>query len=567
MLSAACTRRLDRALEDIFRQAISENLSTASVTSEDIATALRQLCDKKLTACLRASTVALPQLPNETWGLIWQLLSLRDRVRVTHVSRTWRAIALGNSRLWSTLDLTSSLHRDDCECDECASAVGPHAKGHGYDVALARLSALLERSAGSPLTCSLKFIRDAAPTPPSSVTSISGILGPHAAALVSLTLVYRNDEWIKPFLVVIRDSSQLCHLELNAMRAPGPRSLISTIITIPILRLRHLNTGVGYIWDLNGSFFPALTRLEITFTAIDQVRAALHDCPMLQELRAHLELVELGPIRVYKEIASQCARLTRITLFQVPITWTREHVHAFAPDAATDVQLEYIASMRAPGSIPLHPAHVLDGPAEGTIVYSQLRGPIRFTANEFNRAVAIQLHDQTRCRKLSWSTTTGSMTVVDALWAAVDAASIVELIIPWELRGMVLGTIDSLPAVEHVIISPPSIKFQPPGVQSLGVHSSVWPAEVRATLPALSRVTISSGNFAYHGEAVSAHKMAKFIRSIMPERKLRVLTLRNVSIIGDKESIAALADQVITTKVPAVFTVPTLTSPPSISLF
>jgi len=51
--------------------------------------------------------------------MIWKTMSQDDRVRVTNVSRSWRTLAMHTPHLWSRIEIETTVHSEDCDCDIC----------------------------------------------------------------------------------------------------------------------------------------------------------------------------------------------------------------------------------------------------------------------------------------------------------------------------------------------------------------------------------------------------------------------------------------------------------------
>ena len=91
----------------------------------------------------RKPSATLPDLPAELWTTIWLLLPMRDRVRVSHVSKTWRDRAIAAASLWTEFEYS--------EVDSQGGNIPESDREKQLDV----FRTFLERSLSCPIALSL----------------------------------------------------------------------------------------------------------------------------------------------------------------------------------------------------------------------------------------------------------------------------------------------------------------------------------------------------------------------------------------------------------------------------
>ncbi|EJD44681.1 hypothetical protein AURDEDRAFT_166167 [Auricularia subglabra TFB-10046 SS5] len=121
-------------------------------------------------------------IPVEVLAMSFECLEFDDRLLVSGVNRYWRAVALGNPRLWSSFKVLGAPEH------------------HG------KLVAMLQRSGNSPLTISLRLTHDE-----------QVLLLPHVKRLKALTCEKRPGRRLRPF-----DAQQL---EVLTLLSPTARPI------------------------------------------------------------------------------------------------------------------------------------------------------------------------------------------------------------------------------------------------------------------------------------------------------------------------------------------------------
>ncbi|KZV78163.1 hypothetical protein EXIGLDRAFT_784221 [Exidia glandulosa HHB12029] len=157
------------------------------------------------------STTSQARLPVEIWLHIWEQLPLVDRVTVSHVCYHWRATTLCYPILWCSLDVFSTLHDDQCDCEKC-SLEDPIEVGES-NVAL--LGLLLPRSLDLPLKLSVRI----AGANVAFCQGVSTVLGAAYTRVVDLRIVQEYESGISCFLAQFNGFPALRRLVLLNQRA------------------------------------------------------------------------------------------------------------------------------------------------------------------------------------------------------------------------------------------------------------------------------------------------------------------------------------------------------------
>ncbi|EJD45007.1 hypothetical protein AURDEDRAFT_124879 [Auricularia subglabra TFB-10046 SS5] len=98
-------------LAQLVRQALGNPAACSSTALLANISSLRRCVENAISANITAHNVCASgfHLPDDVWSLVWEYLPLEDLLSASRVCRTWRAVALANSRLWAQL----SLHARD----------------------------------------------------------------------------------------------------------------------------------------------------------------------------------------------------------------------------------------------------------------------------------------------------------------------------------------------------------------------------------------------------------------------------------------------------------------------
>ncbi|EJD44978.1 hypothetical protein AURDEDRAFT_124862 [Auricularia subglabra TFB-10046 SS5] len=97
--------------------AISKAGGLASLDATDgvVANIARALVDR--------NSRAARHVPRELWLYVWQYLPFVDMVAAARVCRSWRTLARAAPELWTIVEIHSSLHHQDCDCEECEESL------------------------------------------------------------------------------------------------------------------------------------------------------------------------------------------------------------------------------------------------------------------------------------------------------------------------------------------------------------------------------------------------------------------------------------------------------------
>ncbi|KZV95158.1 hypothetical protein EXIGLDRAFT_485109 [Exidia glandulosa HHB12029] len=318
-MSARLDREFDELVKRVFsdaRDALGRPLSAARCTvlaeatelsfKRALATTLGRYNDKpKLSP---SSAPALRAygflLPDELWLMVWQELSMDDRISVSRVCGAWRTLALASPKLWSQLDFFTDRHSmDGCSCDTCIALRNGYSMScsQGHEVAAVGrtnvdiIRCLIPRSRRFPLSLSIVInasVSDAE-LDNSPFLTLATALRPHASRIVRIDIDESSDAVgsMAEFFAFFKELPALRALTLGE----EPRGYqFLTPIALPLLR--HLDIG-GSLLVLeepgmsteNGTplTFPSVSTLEYKIgheSSLDKLFSDLDRFPNLDTL-------------------------------------------------------------------------------------------------------------------------------------------------------------------------------------------------------------------------------------------------------------------------------------------
>lgn len=260
--------------------------------TEEIVSYVRLQCAYQIRTRNRALVRSECQLPVELWAVVFEQLSQRDRIVVSHVSHDWRETALASGSLWNSPRFISSAHASDCECQACRDAKALHpcrSCGRQRRVEpnpVDRVNAFLARSGASRLALRVAVYARAAPD---TITDFHDVVRPHAARLESLEFDTSEVEAIQSFLQALPEYPMLRSLTIGLVMNTRATWNCNTEISLPQLKTLTLR-GPMYC-DLPFNLHcPLVTSITAMFHHSTHIQALLTACPGVQDL-----LLEVGP--------------------------------------------------------------------------------------------------------------------------------------------------------------------------------------------------------------------------------------------------------------------------------
>lgn len=509
-------------------------LACSSVALADIAKIPCTSHDNEKIGAASAWVAKRPTLPDELWGHVWQSLTLYGRVQVSHVCRAWRAAALVNPSLWADLRLHLTRHPHDCECDTCGNT---EERPPSLELGLHRLSVLFDRSMHAPLTFSL----DVALARDGDVVladRMRDMLGAHSARLLCVTADCTNGDGAIALVSSLANVPRLRDLSLAYKRSGrrDRRFALSPSHFALMPKLTRLDVLYSLTWDQRTSSFPALTRLSISFSAVDHILHALRSCPRLCDLTARLTaLTDFGSAIMWDEIRTRCSSLSHLLILQPPKTFPVESLVSLAQAEAASITVDYTQNMHFPIHYDERAAH-----ANTMLIMRHLLGPIRMAFHTTPSTMTVEGRDAQRVRTLRWQGACATMASMHALREQLATHALDWLDVSWTAHHLVLGTLPTLPTLRHLTVTLPE-NFNAPFPSPTYLPINIEAPRLCASMPALSTVTLRSAAEV----SLAAAAAVDFVRDVTAGRCIHAFELHNVRITGDSHRLDALVDNVI----------------------
>ncbi|KZV81826.1 hypothetical protein EXIGLDRAFT_755337 [Exidia glandulosa HHB12029] len=330
---------LERELSSVVLSVFQKTLALAGPTTVDIITQTVASVQRCVTTALapelrtcNGRLASTANLPNEVLCMIWQLLCVEDRVKVSHVCSSWRSLAIDTPRLWAELDFCCVEHDDLCLCSFCrphSSIVVPRPTNLGI------CSKVLPRSRSVPLSVHVEFARD--DTPFDDIVDIAESLEPHCQRLEGLFFVTQKSNDVADFL--------------NNLSGPFPtlRTLHCTTslkewhrIILPPLPNAETILMRSFALEGTALHLPSLRSLHCAVHDENDVLGILDGCPKLETLALETQTFKLvvshAPLESFP---SRASRLRELVLRDVDHEQQRNLLVMFHPATLRSIRIHY----------------------------------------------------------------------------------------------------------------------------------------------------------------------------------------------------------------------------------
>ncbi|EJD48836.1 hypothetical protein AURDEDRAFT_144000, partial [Auricularia subglabra TFB-10046 SS5] len=319
-----------RALQRAVKEAAHEALGIGQISLNRVDTATQDELITEIRVCVEAALLDLSrsfnaehcQLFNELWCMAWSFLPATDVVRVTHVSRRWRNIALCCPELWCKIDYRSDLHDDDCDCRLADGSSGsPMCLDGPGRCNLDMAEAFLRRSGKTlPISLTIDLLGELASR--DELLRLAGALQHYIPRLVELRFLCEDPEASAVFLAHFDcfPALRTLHTHCDRLGYPADESarFLSRALRLPALRTLRI---IGSLEP--GGMIPhslsSLVSLRFPFWETADILEYLETSPVLRQLRLQ------APARAYA---------------YYPPRDTLERVREVAVSRCMDVQIE-----------------------------------------------------------------------------------------------------------------------------------------------------------------------------------------------------------------------------------
>ena len=239
-------------------------------------------------------------LPNELWAKVWGLLTPRDCIAVSHVSRDWRDMALQCPELWRSPSFISTVHHKDCSCRACKdrTVARPCAECGRVPVpqpgpALESAAAFIARSGGLPLELFVAVRSETAD--PAGLLAFAELIEPHKARLHTIRACVEDINAFQQFLQSFDELPYLRVLEVSSNWHDGLELDIERELRLPALEELSL-VGQITIGDRFLVQCPEVLHLRVMFCSSDHLRTFLQAFPKVRSmvLRVGSSAVDVG---------------------------------------------------------------------------------------------------------------------------------------------------------------------------------------------------------------------------------------------------------------------------------
>lgn len=460
------------------------------------------------------------RLPDELWCVAWRDLPLEDRIAVTRVCHKWRALALACPRVWCRLDMCSSLHSENCACQNCPDPRSMSERLYlTHPTPLANLHLIdlvLPWSKSLPLA--LEVFDNARTSDGPVYEHLANSLQPHVGRIASIELRFVDHYLVQEFLgffpalPALRTLTTTCFYACVHKDFPfAPQSFVERHIDMPALEFLSLDRSLTWPWAQTFALsLPSLRMVTCTVGGMEDLLALLHACPRLSHIQLQLH-------NGFDAASADHAQLVeaRAALFRAREIVVRGVRHAIAAqvlsvfDAPTADKLFFFYSDR-PSAAALQ---ALPGHLTGTT----------FLACAIDRAldfIVLQFGggDPRKIRSVAFPWTE---TVLGELWSDVPHDVPRALNVEGAVWRMLAAHVRPMPQVQFLTL----VLDGGPGELSVHPPPGVFPALRRVSLEARAALTVSAQSVAALHHALREGCMEPI-----------VIALKNVRFRGDQAS-------------------------------
>ncbi|KZV80211.1 hypothetical protein EXIGLDRAFT_845743 [Exidia glandulosa HHB12029] len=528
---------LERELASLVLSVFQKTLAVAGPATLDIITQTVAAVQRCVTATLapelriyNARLAPAACLPDEVLCMIWELLCVEDRVKVSHICSSWRSLAINTPRLWGELDLYSAVHNKPCFCSLC----GPHAKVTSVPrwnpPSVTNRSVfrnVLARSRSLPLSVRIEFILD--DTPIDEILEIAQFLEPHYCRIQDLSFVSQVPDDVVDFFSKFSAGSHLPNLRTLHCTAKDLGRRQQRSLVLPALPSAETVVIRTSLLDCTVLQLPLLRRLHCRIVDEDDILSILDGCPKLEILTLDMNLWESTSLS-NSTIKSICSRAARLRLQEVVLLFVD---YVLERDL---LAIFYRASLRRLWIYYYDPP----APPQGFTIFQDLETSVDLvvsadTAAEEYRISATDLDG--RCRTVQCPIASEAML---GLWKCLSHGSVTTLTLPAETWSSIIQpTIPILPCVRSA-----TFLFDEGEEYSLNRLGALHGSPL-SVLPGLSHLRLACSKDRDslpdrpHVSVVAVEALVSFLRGSVP---VDTLVFDNVELfgLGDRTKLASL---------------------------
>ncbi|KZV95206.1 hypothetical protein EXIGLDRAFT_834468 [Exidia glandulosa HHB12029] len=331
-------------------------------------------CLESAVACeLRAHNeerVSQLRLPQELWVEVWGHLPMGDVVSISHVCHLWRSLALASPSLWSTLEVFSDMHVNDCDCEECGS--------------IAKHCIVCKRCRRTPTlgTKNTKLIRHLLPRSKSCALSLiirlsdyetkelARLITPHRRRLVRIECNDYDSRIMAAFLSHFEALRAVRELSTDGSAPPVSFMKKIKLPSLQQLKVRGTPFNDRYDYASGRLVFPSVTRLVLPYGKHETLILTLEvvpnlealdldgsndskpinlDYPRLSQLTADLDGVQLRRLAINTYSLAIALYTPQRRSFAVELVWGAEPrsvpFYSIFADLCDDVQLSICSGL------------------------------------------------------------------------------------------------------------------------------------------------------------------------------------------------------------------------------
>lgn len=288
----------DAALRVFHEQVNAKPAIEANATSLDtLAMAILDSVEHELASALRIyneQKLPQPRLPVELWCRIWEGLPETEKLKMTQVCHDWRAAADDCPQLWTQLNFESTVHQDDCECEDycgesaknreverCETCGGLPPTQLWTNLPLVQLN--IDRSGSLPLDLTID-VEGGENMDRTGLRSLAFSLAPHLSRLRSVHLMSDNMDIIQTtFISNFRSLPNLQSLYIDCGEAPDHELEIN--VELPLLEDFRIDGESLRLSQTNFSIVaPELKTLFSVFSTGKDIARLLKGCPKAKDI-------------------------------------------------------------------------------------------------------------------------------------------------------------------------------------------------------------------------------------------------------------------------------------------
>ncbi|KZW01829.1 hypothetical protein EXIGLDRAFT_760431 [Exidia glandulosa HHB12029] len=479
-----------------------------------------------------AAQIARAGLPDELWCMIWGHLSMEDRVRVTHVCGAWRQLAVGTPRLWCSLDLFSSRHDVDCDCDRCSFLQDEDAICDRCDDYLlvgrsniVLVTALLPRSQQLPLH--LHVDAPHCNTDGDVLDELAVALLAHAHRLEVISIDSEDENTVLCLFNGLGPTLPALRV-LDCKAACLPTLVQALPATLPCLQTVDLRDGWGHFEDeADVPSFPSVHTLHFRLIYQKDLDSYLNTFPSVQHLHVTLssEAMRTTPA-VPLSGRTNAGSISSVHVYDVSPGYEDAVLALFY-----DVRLPLLVLVYDPSSEDISKCPT---PYSGLHIFVDLSRPtmLHCSAMDAKNAVLSAEGDGKRREIRIPSSVVGllwqSLSTTHLSTVRIDASLFFDLFsgsVPPEFPALRLFEIALKASDDFIDVLREDIIRRIPSISA----------------PSLDTLRILNLDSSSHARIDASH-IALFANLLRGGRVLRTLSLRHVLVVGDSLELSAIAD-------------------------